>query len=267
MTTTTFPNNQTLVSSALTPEQITAIFQQLTCSTLGIWNDNPVGFVSAVLNNIIAVSDSTGMAIGFEVTSSNIPSDTTITAISGNNVTLSNSVTATGTFIGLFSNPAANTAVRTAWQKGGAPAWTIDQDVVSIQAIEEDNDYNKVRDMAAAPNNSTTLVIEYEYTRAWRITWVFRGPNAFDHARILKSALLLDWTSDTLSASNLYVQPNERSTTRIPELFEGQWWERSDVSVLFYEQVNESTIVNSVVSVPVVVEDSNGVQVSTIIAN
>jgi hypothetical protein len=162
-------------------------------------------------------------------------------------------------------DPLNNTAVRIAWQQQGAPAWTIGTDVCSLRAVEEKNDYNLIRDLSYVTKSSTLVTKKYEYTRVWKISFTLRGPNAFDHARLIKSALLLDWTHDSLSASNLYLLTDLETPLRVPELFEGKWWEVVDYYALFNEQVNESLDINSVSSVPIEISNSDGIQINTII--
>jgi hypothetical protein len=87
------------------------------------------------------------------------------------------------------------------------------------------------------------------WTRIWQATFSLYGPNGFDRARLLKSAMTLDFTHDTLLASNLIVVPEFTATTRAPELFEGQWWDRSDVRLKLYELVTETLVVPSMASV------------------
>jgi hypothetical protein len=193
--TTTFPNGQTLVSSALTIDQINAIMQPLLTGSLGI-----------------------------------LPTD-----------------------------PLANSFVRIGWQITGIPAWNIDQDILSFRCVEEDNDYDKIRNANRTNLGLDLIKANYEYTRVWRVTLVFRGPNSFDNARLVRAALLLDWTHDTLAQSNLYVVPAIQSPLRIPELHNGQWWEVINLSFLINEQVNETIAINAVNSTEVILNKASGV--------
>lgn len=159
----------------------------------------------------------------------------------------------------LPDDPLAQSAVRIAWQTTGAPAFVIGQDILSLRCVEEDNDYDKVRDMAMQNANDTQMQISYEYTRVWRISLRFRGPNSFDRARLVRTALLLDWVHDTLAPNNLFVVPQLSAPVRGPELYVGQWWEVVDFSFLVYEQVNETIEINQVASVEVILNNNSGV--------
>lgn len=165
------------------------------------------------------------------------------------------------TLLGIALNtPAANYAVRTAWQTYGAPAYGITDDIVSIQCTEDNGEYNKIRDSLIAQNNSTSVSVNFEYTRIWRVALSVRGPNSFDNVRLIKSGLLLDFIHDTLAASNLFLVTTLNNGVRVPELENGQWWERTDVAFQFNEQVNESIVIPNVASVEVTINTENGVQ-------
>ena len=167
----------------------------------------------------------------------------------------------TCTMLGIdASTPQSNYGVRTAWQTQGAPAWTITDDIVFIECTEDDGEYNKIRDSLLTTNDNVSVTKNFEYTRIWRVMFVARGPNSFDNVRLIKSSLLLDFINDTLAASNLYLVTALGNGIRVPELVEGQWWERVDLAIQFYEQVNESIVIPSVASVEISTSDKNGVQ-------
>jgi hypothetical protein len=196
MTTTNFPDGSSLVSSALTVDQLFSILQPVLTGALGIQ----------------------------------------------------------------FTDPLAQSTIRKAWQTGGAPAFGITDNIVSVQLTEEENEYDKIRDVSYQNNDQTTLNKTYSYTRVWRVLLVSRGPSGYDNLRVIKSALLLDWAHDTLAASDLYVVPAFRATLRVPEFSDGQVWERSDFNFSLYEGITESTVINAVASVEVKVYNEAGLQ-------
>lgn len=268
----------TLISTALTPIGITTIFQNIACTILGITNNLPLEVTLTQNSNQVTLSNLTGIAVGYLIgeSSSNpygsgsygqggfggpnaIPAGTTILALNENIATLSNNATTDITEIVYITNPLAGTLVRQAWPIQGAPAWGINDDLVFVRAIEVDNLYNKLRDELHAPNDDITIGVEYEYTRVWSVFWELRGPNSFDRARLLKSSLLLDYYCAMLASSNLYLMPSISNPVRMPELFEGQYWERTDLTTHYYEQVNESIAVGTIASIEVIVEDKTGI--------
>lgn len=196
------PDGTILVSSALTPRQIEAIFQPLAAQMLGF---DPVG------------------------------------------------------------NPdSAYFAVRIGWQTEGQPAWEVTDNICVITAVLEDDPFARVRDdnyqMTGSP--ADVLTNEMGFTQVWRMHFSFYGPSSANWARQLLSALSLDWTSEALQVSNLYVIPEWHRPVYAPELYPdpgGVWYERTHVEVLFNEQVLESlTPIGPASTVEVTIDTDSG---------
>ena len=251
-----FPSTgQTLTSTALTQPQMQAIFVQTTANVLGLAMNLALTAATTASSQVITVANPGSLAVGFQVSGPGIPVAptppgvqpiaVTITAISGTSVTLSLPATATASAATLlFTNPVANTAVRTVWQQTGAPAWGITDDVAFVRCVEESSAFADFQRDQGITQTGQAVTLTREYTRVWSVSWDAYGPNAFDNLRLLKSALLLEVTSEPLSASNLYVETDVPLTHYVPELQDGQWWARATFTAKFYEQVTE-TIVNA----------------------
>lgn len=192
-TTSTFRNGLTLVSSALTQDEMNKLLQTLTLNVLGIDPD---------------------------------------------------------------ADPLAYSKVRIAWKT--QPGFERGVDIVSIRATEKDGDYNRIRDRKYADTELGSVRQTDTYTRIWEVAWGFYGPNGFDRARLLKSAMALDFTHDLLLASKVALVTKYPATTRAPELFEGEWWERCDLKLTFYELITEQLVVNSITSAEVLVYNERG---------
>lgn len=275
----TYPNGQTLTSTAWTAQQIQAIFQQTTCTALGITTGLAVTGTLIQGNSQITVSSVTGLGLGFSVTdvaasgygvagygsvqyggATLIPPNTVITDITGNIITLSNAPTgsSSGSATLYVTDPASNTAVRQSWQQTGAPAWLINEDVCFVRGVLENNAYTKIRDEGVTQNLDGSVTRVREYTRVWRIFWSAYGPNCFDNMRALQSALLLEVTTEPLSALNLYVVPDMDTPQYAPELDDGQWWQRTTFEAVFYEQVTETITTPSFASVQIITNSVAG---------
>jgi hypothetical protein len=149
--------------------------------------------------------------------------------------------------------------VRLEWPTSGQPAWKISEDVTFLKVTEEDDSYNRIRDRRYSPNGSTTVLSEDVYTRVWRVSWACYGPNSFDNARLIKSALMqLDYVTDQMAQVRLYLVTDIPATTRAPEKFQGQWWERTDLSIKVNEQVEESLTVPTIQSAQILLENEAG---------
>lgn len=143
--------------------------------------------------------------------------------------------------------------VRIGWQQQGQPTQKITEDITYLRATEEDEDINRTRDFEYVDSgNDTEDVVELTtYTRVWKIFWTIYGPNSFDRARMLRSALLSYNVHDLLAASNLYLVTSVAAPRRVPELRNGQWWERVDFEARFNEGTVEAPLVPTATSVDI----------------
>ena len=147
--------------------------------------------------------------------------------------------------------------VRVGWQQEGQPAWKISEDVCILRAVLENADFARVRDELFWENTDsppgTDLTKQMGFTQVWNLHLTFYGPNCEDHARLVLSAMTLDWVHDILAASDIYRIPATARPTYLPENFQGQWWPRADVEIQFNEEVTETITAHSAASVDVTV--------------
>ncbi|HEY3987943.1 MAG TPA: hypothetical protein VGM02_01510 [Acidobacteriaceae bacterium] len=140
--------------------------------------------------------------------------------------------------------------VRPSWPTAGAPAFDITDDVCFLKATLSNDRVNRSRDTAHT-GSGETLTVTVTYLRVWDIGLALYGPNSFDRARLIKSALLMGWTQRSLATNNLALVLDMDDPRRLPELFASQWWERSDFSFRLNELVTETTTVPSIASVEI----------------
>jgi len=146
-----------------------------------------------------------------------------------------------------------NVGVRIAWTAGSAPAYGINDDIAFIRVIEVDDDYNRIRDVSNTTNNDGTINQAMGYTRVLQVDFTVVGPNSFDNAAILKDQMLYD---ETLPNSNLYLIPDIPAPMRAPELFDGQWWPRTDITMKFNELIIRNTTISSVDNVVITTQNN-----------
>lgn len=168
-----------------------------------------------------------------------------------------------------------NDAVRIKWPEEGAPFQKRTDDICYIGCLLKDDPYDKVRDVFNSPplgwgdptwggepwggtGTDTALTEQWTYTRVWEIKFCLYGPNSFDNARAIRSALYQDYFTNALANSNLFPMCEFSQVIRAPELINGQWWSRSDLSIEMYEFVNEAIERQTVKSVEVVLENPAG---------
>jgi hypothetical protein len=100
--------------------------------------------------------------------------------------------------------------------------------------------------------NGDTITNTDVFTRRWRVYWTFYGPNSLDNARAVRSALItIQQFADLFAVSNLYVDPSIEEPHRVPENFQGEWWERVDLVAEFNEQVTETFTTGTIGSVEI----------------
>jgi hypothetical protein len=127
--------------------------------------------------------------------------------------------------------------VRKSWQPGGAPAWKIDDNIAFIRIGEQDDAFNILRDTVYQPEDDEYARELTGYTRVLRVQWVLYGPDSFDNAFRIRNRLYMTRYRQPLTDNQIYLIPRVATPRRMPELFSGQWWERTDLAADFNELV------------------------------
>ena len=160
------------------------------------------------------------------------------------------------------SGPTDSTAysqVRLDWPQPGAPAWPITSDIAFIRAVVVPDSYNAAHEVQPNTIAGVTYLEATIYTRVWQLSFIFYGPNSFDRARQVQACLYQDFVHDILAASNIYLDTVIGTPRRSPELFQNQWWPRSDFAARMNEQVTDTLTKQTIQSVELVLEDASGI--------
>ncbi|TGE35877.1 hypothetical protein E4K67_22435 [Desulfosporosinus fructosivorans] len=166
----------------------------------------------------------------------------------------------TCTLLGLNPvSPANNGKVRIAWPTGGAPGWKITEDVVFLRVVSIANSYSKQRDVEYSLNSQTEANKITSYTLPRQVSWIAYGPNSFDNIEAIRNGLFS--AGDILRASNLHLVIDVPVPIRCPDLFSGQWWERSDFSAMFYEKVRRQETIPTLHGVNIKIKTEKGVTI------
>lgn len=155
----------------------------------------------------------------------------------------------------LVSNPYY--LVRIAWQN--APSAKYGEDVCHIRATEWDSPYNRQRHIVVQALDDVSVNIQTSYTRVLDIGFVLYGPRAYDNASKLRDAIFYQPNKLAAAEQNIYLIPDIPAPRRIPELFQGQWWERADLSIRFNNLVVRNFAVPAIEAVNIIVNDHNGI--------
>lgn len=128
--------------------------------------------------------------------------------------------------------------VRNTYQREGQPAWQITENVVFVEIRPIDNQYDKLRDITwgeQAPVTGQEIVSDYStsYTRVMQVDWICYGPDSFDLADKIRFGILSQASLATLADSEIAPLTEIPAPRRAPEVYDGRWWERSDVRAYF----------------------------------
>jgi hypothetical protein len=139
--------------------------------------------------------------------------------------------------------PANKSRIRMTWPTGGSPAWEIGEDVTFLLVNYDDDPVTRQMEVSYAESDADYADQSTSYTRVLRIDWICYGPNSFGDADTIRAGLFSAAMKLQLTAANLALITDVSMPTRTPELYNGQWWERSSLTARFNEfVVRHSTV-------------------------
>ena len=144
--------------------------------------------------------------------------------------------------------------VRISWPPAGAPGWKISQDRIFLKVTLEDDDYDKLVDTDYVYSTSSTANQIMSGTNVIAVNIVAYGPNSFDNMNIIRNSFNIETYKNKLKAKNIYRVINTKIPMRIPELYNGQWWDRSDLTIHFNSVVSFGNIVNYINSASAIIK-------------
>lgn len=150
--------------------------------------------------------------------------------------------------------------VRIGWPTQGQPAWKIDEDVAFLLVSETDDPYNRQRETDAVEHDAQTVLLRTKYTRIINVRWVFYGPGSNEAAQTVRDSIYFDVFRDVLAASQLFLIPDIPAPRRIPEAFQGRWWERADLSMRFNQAVSLERTVHFIKSADITLVADTGAE-------
>lgn len=133
--------------------------------------------------------------------------------------------------------------VRIAWPTSGAPTWKINDDVVFLRITPVDDVMARQLDICYDPvkDNKPYMKKKTGYTRVHKVNWTFYGPMSYDNADIVRHSIFdFDYMTE-FKKKNLFLITDVSMPVRLPELYNDQWWERTDFSATFNEGVVRET--------------------------
>lgn len=148
-------------------------------------------------------------------------------------------------------HPINQDKVRIAWPTGGAPAWKINDDVVFLRIVPVDDPFARQRDVGYSDQDSFNTKKSVNYSRVHQVQWTCYGPNSFDNIETIRNGIFLQEFREQFKKKNLFLVADVGMPQRIPELFNGQWWERCDLIVRYNEGVERSNTVPKILGIKI----------------
>lgn len=137
-------------------------------------------------------------------------------------------------------------------QSDTTPTWKREEDVCFIYELPQDGSYNELSDVTYELDESKRDFIEVdEHTDIHTVLFANYGPNAYECARDIRDGFKRERIREYLKRHHFFVVPPIAAIKRVPELINGQWWNRVDVTVIFNEYVRREEAIKSIESVTV----------------
>ena len=135
----------------------------------------------------------------------------------------------------------AQSLIRKSWptgtESGTLPDWNRLENYCFLRMVRvPEEQYGLARHISYRVENER-LIRQTCYTAVWSAQLIFSGPASMENAEKTRLGLFAPAVRVGLRASRLYPVTTAQQPLRGPELFENQWWERDDITVLFYESV------------------------------
>lgn len=147
--------------------------------------------------------------------------------------------------------------VRRSWPTDGAPDWKIDDDIVFMQVTEAAEDIMQPIDERWL-NVGRDFLRESAMTRTMQLRLNAYGPACYES--LLKARLEIMRGRANLQKQKIYIIPGTDSVHYAPELFQGRWWKRADLTLFFNVLIVIDAPVNAIESVDITVKANEPAQ-------
>jgi hypothetical protein len=137
------------------------------------------------------------------------------------------------------TKPEGKGKVRTTWPADGQPSWKINEDVIFLRVTPQDDKLARELNIVYYKNELDNAFADKKtgYTRVHKVNWTCYGPNSYDNADIIRHMIFDNDFMYEFKKKNLALITDVPMPTRLPELYNAQWWERTDFSATFNEAV------------------------------
>lgn len=149
--------------------------------------------------------------------------------------------------------------VRIGWQQDSTPEFGIDENYIFVSALPVEDDISKHNDVSTEETSPGLNLIK-SFTRVMEMNLVAYGPEATKNLTTIRFGYYRDIISHQLAKEEIFLVTDIPSVKRLPELFQGRWWERADLRIRFNELVTVTEAINNIESVEVEVWNEDGLQ-------
>lgn len=141
--------------------------------------------------------------------------------------------------------------VRRSWPTDGGPDWKITDNVVFMQCTEAAEDIMQPID-ERWQSEGRDFLRESASTRTIQLRLNAYGPACYES--LLKLRLELLRGRPKLKKQKIYIIPGKDSIQYAPELFQGRWWKRADLTLYFNVLISVESIVKAIEEVNVTIK-------------
>lgn len=141
--------------------------------------------------------------------------------------------------------------VRRSWPTDGGPDWKLSDNVVFMQCTEAAEDIMQPID-ERWQSEGRDFLRESASTRTIQLRLNAYGPACYESLLKLRLELLLG--RPKLKKQKIYIIPGKDSIQYAPELFQGRWWKRADLTLYFNVLISIKSIVKAIEEVNVTIK-------------
>ena len=139
------------------------------------------------------------------------------------------------------------------YQTRGKIAPSMSDNVVYIHTEQDYEEHTQYKQRKEVYNSKTNKVDIYQETmRTLSLDIVFYGSQSAELATLLNEIVYFDSSNQFFNNHNLSLVPDKTDLTlHVHEIINGQWWERCDLKLRFYNSIETVDAVNNIESVDV----------------
>lgn len=141
--------------------------------------------------------------------------------------------------------------VRRSWPTDGGPDWKLTDNVVFMQCTEAAEDIMQPID-ERWQSEGRDFLRESASTRTIQLRLNSYVPACYESLLKLRLELLLG--RPKLKKQKIYIIPGKDSIQYAPELFQGRWWKRADLTLYFNVLISVESIVKAIEEVNVTIK-------------